>query len=114
MKTSTLLALGLLLTGVAGTATAADIAAGKEKSATCVACHGADGNSTDPQYPRLAGQHASYLERALLDYRSGDRKNPIMAGFAAGLSDADIADLAAYFASQSGLITPVQPRTLGN
>ena len=114
MKTSTLLALGLLLTGAAGNAAAADITAGKEKSATCVACHGADGNSTDPQFPRLAGQHASYLERALLDYRSGARKNPIMAGFAAGLSDADIADLAAYYASQSGLITPVQPRTLKN
>ncbi|MFP5507248.1 MAG: c-type cytochrome [Gammaproteobacteria bacterium] len=114
MKTSTLLVLGLLLTGAAGSAAAADITAGKEKSATCVACHGADGNSTDPQYPRLAGQHASYLERALLDYRSGARKNPIMAGFAAGLSDADIADLAAYYASQSGLITPVQPRTLKN
>jgi cytochrome c553 len=113
MKTTTLFALGLLLSGITGTAAAADINAGKEKSATCVACHNADGNSTDPQYPRLAGQHASYLERALMDYRSGARKNPIMAGFAAGLSDADIADLAAYFAGQAGLVTPVETRRVG-
>lgn len=112
MKTTTLFALGLLLTGVAGTAAAADISAGKEKSALCIACHAADGNSADPQYPRLAGQYVTYLERALLDYRSGARNNPIMAGFAAGLSDADIANLAAYYASQTGLVTPVQPRLI--
>ena len=112
MKTSTLFALTLLLGSFAAAANAADIAAGKEKSAMCVACHGADGNSTDPQYPRLAGQHANYLERALLDYRSGDRKNPIMAGFVAGLTDEDIANLAAYFASQPGVVTPVQGRTV--
>lgn len=110
MKTSVLLALTVLLGSLATAANAADIAAGKEKSATCAACHGADGNSTDPQYPRLAGQHANYLERALLDYRSGARKNPIMAGFAGGLTDDDIANLAAYFASQSGVVTPVQGR----
>ena len=111
MKTTALLALGVMLTGILGTASAAgDITAGKEKSALCVSCHGADGNSTDPQFPRLAGQHANYLERALMDYRSGARKNPIMAGFAAGLTDADIANLAAYFSSQSGVVTPVQSR----
>ena len=112
MKTSTLFALTLLLGSLATAATAADVAAGKEKSATCTACHGADGNSTDPQYPRLAGQHANYLERALLDYRSGDRKNPIMAGFAGGLTDADIANLSDYFASQPGVVTPVQGRAV--
>ena len=66
----------------------------------CAACHGADGNSTDPQFPRLAGQYEDYLVRALTDYRSGQRRNPIMSGFAAGLSDTDIANLAAYFARQ--------------
>lgn len=111
MKNTTLIVLGLLLTGVAGTATASgDINAGKEKAAMCAACHGADGNSTDPQFPRLAGQYANYLERALQEYRSGDRKNPIMAGMAGGLSDADIANLAAYFSSQKGLVNPILTR----
>jgi cytochrome c553 len=73
---------------------------GKQKAVVCQACHGADGNSTDPQFPRLAGQYEDYLVRALTDYRSGQRRNPIMSGFAAGLSDADIANLAAYFARQ--------------
>lgn len=112
MKTSALFALTLLLGSLASAAQAADIAAGKEKSAACAACHGADGNSTDPQYPRLAGQHANYLERALLDYQSGARKNPIMAGMVGGLSEGDIANLAAYFASQAGVVTPVQGRTV--
>ncbi|MFN2309756.1 MAG: cytochrome c [Gammaproteobacteria bacterium] len=112
MKTTPLFVLGLLLSGLAGNAAAADLNAGKEKAAQCAACHGADGNSSDPQYPRLAGQYANYLERALLDYRSGDRTNPIMAGFAAALSDADIANLAAYYASQSGVVTTVQSRLL--
>ena len=110
MKTSALLAFTLLLGSLSTAVPAADIAAGKEKSAACAACHGADGNSTDPQYPRLAGQHASYLERALLDYQSGARKNPIMAGMVGGLGKDDIANLAAYFASQSGVVTPVQGR----
>ena len=73
---------------------------GKEKSVVCQSCHGVDGNSTDPQFPRLAGQYEDYLVRALTDYRSGQRRNPIMSGFAVGLSDADIANLAAYFARQ--------------
>lgn len=105
MKRCSLLSLSLLLLGLSTPLAAADMNAGKEKSALCVACHGADGNSTDPQYPRLAGQHASYLSQALKEYRSGARKNPIMAGFAAGLSDADINNLAAYYASQKGLVS---------
>ena len=73
---------------------------GKTKAAACVACHGEDGNSTNPQFPRLAGQYADYIERALTDYASGARKNPIMKGFASALSAQDRADLAAWFASQ--------------
>jgi len=77
--------------------------AGQEKSKTCASCHGPTGNeSLDPTYPKLAGQHPDYLVKALQDYRSGARKNPIMAGFAGGLSDEDINDLAAFFASQAG------------
>ena len=80
-----------------------DIEAGKSKSQVCQACHGADGNGTgDGQYPRLAGQHADYLAKALRDYRSGARPNPIMAGFATTLSDEDIDNLGAFFASQQG------------
>lgn len=111
MKNSTLFVLGALFTALTGSVVAGgDIDAGKEKSALCASCHGADGNSPDPQFPRLAGQHANYLEHALKGYRAGNRKNPIMAGFAGGLSDADIANLAAYYSSQTGLVTPVQPR----
>jgi cytochrome c553 len=79
-------------------------AAGKEKAAAiCASCHGADGNSPTADFPKLAGQHADYLEAALHQYKAGKRKNPIMAGFAANLSDQDMADLAAYFSSQQGL-----------
>ena len=77
-----------------------DIEAGKTKSVTCQACHGADGAAKiDPQYPRLAGQYPDYLDRALHEYKSGRRDNPIMAGFVATLTDQDIADLSAYFSS---------------
>ena len=83
-------------------AVAGDAAAGKEKSATCAACHGAEGIATAPNYPTLAGQYESYLAQSLAAYRSGARQNAIMAGFAGQLSDEDIADLAAWYASQAG------------
>jgi cytochrome c553 len=80
-----------------------DPAAGKEKAQVCAACHGQDGKSIDPSYPNLAGQHESYLVKALADYRAGRRSNAIMAPMAANLSDQDIEDLAAWYASQDGL-----------
>lgn len=80
--------------------TTPDPQAGKEKSVVCQGCHGPDGNSTDPQFPRLAGQYEDYLVRALSDYKSGARRNPIMSGFAATLNEQDIANLAAYYARQ--------------
>lgn len=102
MRALTLLAASLLL--IASQAQAAGNAEdGKKKSASCAACHGADGNSTTAEFPRLAGQHADYLVKALRDYKSGARKDPIMAGFAAPLTDQDREDLAVYFASQNGL-----------
>ena len=76
---------------------------GQEKSKVCAACHGADGNSQSPDFPRLAGQHEDYLFRALMDYKAGKRKNPIMGGQVANLTKDDFGDLAAYFSSQSGL-----------
>ena len=77
-----------------------DISAGKTKSAVCAACHGADGNSPSDLYPKLAGQHASYLYKQLVEFKSGERVNAIMAPMVANLSEQDMADLAAYFASK--------------
>ncbi|MBU2869490.1 c-type cytochrome [Colwellia sp. E2M01] len=78
-----------------------DVAAGKDKSAACVACHGADGNSLAPIYPVLAGQSANYLAKQLADFKSGERADPVMAGMVANLSPEDMDDLAAYFAVQT-------------
>jgi len=84
----------------AGHVAAADIDAGKKKAQeVCAACHNMDGISTITEYPKLAGQYPDYLAKALRDYKSGARKNPVMAGMAAGLSQKDIEDVAAYFAS---------------
>ena len=77
-----------------------DAAAGQAKSALCATCHGADGNSALAVNPKLAGQNASYLMKQLADYKSGARVNPTMAAMAAGLSDEDIADISAWYASQ--------------
>jgi len=85
-----------------------DLAKGAEKARQCAACHGDDGNSEDTGFPRLAGQYESYLAKALHDYKSGVRKNGLMAGFAAGLSEDDIADVAAYYASQKRGLTYVK------
>lgn len=85
------------------TLAAGDPAAGKEKSVACQACHGEDGHGIDPTYPKIAGQHADYLAKALTDYRDGHRVNPLMSGFAATLTDQDIEDLAAWYASREGL-----------
>jgi cytochrome c553 len=82
---------------------AGDAVAGQEKSKACASCHGADGKSPSPAFPTLAGQYEDYLLNALRQYKKGERKNPVMAGMVAGLSDQDMADLAAYYASQDGL-----------
>jgi cytochrome c553 len=82
---------------------AGDAASGQQKSQACAACHGADGNTpTGPDFPRLAGQREDYLLKALKDYKSGARKNPIMGGQVSGLSAQDLADLAAFFSGQQG------------
>ncbi|NVK25299.1 MAG: cytochrome c, partial [Gammaproteobacteria bacterium] len=82
-------------------ATEGDIDAGKQKSATCVACHSVDGNSAISMYPKIAGQHSEYIYKQLKEFKSGDRKDPVMAGMVAALSDQDMKDLAAYFSSQT-------------
>lgn len=86
-----------------GAAMAGDPVAGKAKSKTCAACHGPDGNSPAPDFPKLAGQPYDYLVTTLKHYKSGDRKNAIMAPQAANLSKRDMEDLAAFYAQQSGL-----------
>jgi cytochrome c553 len=88
-----------------GAAHAGNPEAGKEKSRTCAACHGADGNSATGDFPRLAGQHPDYIVKTLRDYKSGKRKNPIMAPQAANLSVRDMEDLAAFYSAQPGLVT---------
>ena len=87
------------------TAHAADPAAGKEKSKVCAACHGETGATPIADNPKLAGQYYDYLLRALNDYKAGVRKNPVMSGMVASLKKEDMADLAAYFSRQQGLVT---------
>lgn len=77
-----------------------DASAGQAKSAICAACHGADGNSVVPNWPKIAGQHPQYLERQVQLIKAGDRMVPEMVGIVPGLSDQDIADLAEWYSSQ--------------
>lgn len=101
MKKFALITAACVLLGAAGSSLAAgDATAGKAKSAACAACHGADGNSTNPVWPKLASQHPQYIAKQLHDFKGGDRKDPTMAPMAAPLSDQDMEDLAAYFSSQ--------------
>lgn len=90
----------VFLGGSVAALAAGDVSAGKQKSAACVACHNADGNSTNPQWPKLAGQNAAYLVKQLDDFKANKRVNAIMTGMVAGLSQQDMEDLAAYFSSQ--------------
>jgi cytochrome c553 len=78
-----------------------DAAAGQGKAAICAACHGADGNSAVPQWPKLAGQHEGYLLRQQVLIKSGARPVPEMIGIVAGLGEQDMADLAAFFAAHA-------------
>ncbi len=101
MKKTTVPLAAVAMWIVAATAFAAgDAAAGKTKAASCGACHGRDGNSTNPLWPNLAGQHSAYLVKQLKAFRSGVRKDPLMSPMAAGLSEKDMQDLAAFFAAQ--------------
>ncbi|MCF6264317.1 MAG: cytochrome c4 [Xanthomonadales bacterium] len=100
MRISILFSLFLLLAFNAN-AGESDAKAGQTKAATCVACHGADGNSMVPMWPKLAGQHTAYLERQIKLIKSGDRSVPEMTGLLGSLSDQDIADLAAWFNSNA-------------
>ncbi|MBC3485980.1 c-type cytochrome [Pseudomonas kermanshahensis] len=110
------LVVSLLLTmGVAGAAIAAepikgDAAAGQAKTAVCGACHNPDGNSLAPNFPKLAGQGQRYLEKQLHDIKSGKRTVLEMTGMLAAFNDQDLADIAAYFASQKGSVGAADPK----
>ncbi len=106
MKKLILASIALVFAGssmfMAGTAVAGDAAAGKTKSAACGGCHGLDGNSPVPTYPKLAGQNEAYIVKQVKDFKANsDRQNPIMFGMVAALSEEDAADIGAYFQSQS-------------
>ena len=96
---SVLLGIGLAaVLGIGGVQAAGDVQAGKAKSATCAGCHGANGEGIAPN-PALAGEGEDAIVRALKDYKSGKRDNAIMKGMVGALSDADMANLAAFYAS---------------
>jgi cytochrome c553 len=100
-----LLILAAALLASTASAGAADMQAGAAKAKeVCQACHGLDGNSKVPDYPKLGGQRPDYLAKALRDYKSGARKNAIMAGFASTLSSQDIENVAAYYSSQPSVL----------
>lgn len=96
-KFSLVMAIFALL--ASGYSVAADIAAGKAKAAQCAACHGVAGISPMGLYPNLAGQQKDYLKKQMNDFRSGARNDPTMKAMAGGLTDIEIANLAAYYAS---------------
>ena len=99
MNMRSLLSLAALVALTSTAAMGADVDAGKKKvQEVCAACHGIDGATpTTPDYPKLAGQYPDYLSKALRDYKSGARKNPIMAGMAQGLTEKDIENVSQYF-----------------
>jgi cytochrome c553 len=100
----------LALTGLVSiTANAADIEAGKTKSAVCAACHGADGNSSNAAWPSLAGQHATYIYKQLTDFKEGRRNDATMIGMVALLNDEDMKNIAAYFESQQAKAVAFDP-----
>lgn len=101
MKKLISLIMLMAFVGATGSVGAAgNAAAGKNKSTMCAGCHGVDGNSAAPNFPKLAGQDAQYTAKQLADFKSGARKDPVMAGMAAGLSKKDMDDLGVYYASQ--------------
>lgn len=101
MKCGILFASAVVLALSMGVSYAAgDATAGQSKAAACAACHGVDGNSNGPEWPNLAGQHASYIVKQLHAFKAGERSNPVMSPQAQPLSDQDMEDIAAYFSSQ--------------
>jgi cytochrome c553 len=103
--TRAIVAAFLVALAVPAAAAAGSAEVGKKKSEPCKACHGEAGVSATPEFPNLAGQHADYLVAAINHYKNGKRKNAIMQGQVANLTQKDILDLTAYYASLPGLKT---------
>jgi cytochrome c553 len=103
---------GLIFVLAAGSHAAGDPATGKQKTTLCNACHGDEGASTTPVWPNLAGQHAEYIRKQLHDFKDGKRSEPQMSPMAATLSDVDIEDLAAYYASLKPAPGEAAPETI--
>ena len=106
-----LLAIAITLPVYAG-----NVDAGRSKSQACAGCHGVDGNAAIPNYPKLAGQHVSYLVKQMSDFKSGKRKDPIMSSQVANLQAQDMEDIAAYFNSLTksvGAASDATKRELG-
>ncbi len=99
----------LMLVGISSVQAEGSAEAGKAKSVTCAACHGQDGNSMNPQWPSIAGQHANYIVTALKTFKNGERKNLLMSGQAAALSEQDMENLAAYFSAQKSVARTSDP-----
>lgn len=103
MKKSLVAILGGAALVLAGPVAAGDVEAGKEKAAqVCASCHGIDGVSPAPNFPHIGGQYRTYIEKALSDYKSGSRTDPVMNGMAAALSNEDIENLAFYYSTLPG------------
>ena len=96
----TALALACALSPLAPAHAGGDPEAGKQKAVVCSACHGVDGNSVNPLWPKLAGQHEAYLAKQIRAFRDGVRVDPTMAPMVSILKEEDIDDIAAYYASQ--------------
>ncbi|OUD14146.1 c-type cytochrome [Thioflexithrix psekupsensis] len=101
-----LLASQTVLASEPATRPVGDAEAGKGKTMVCMACHGTDGNGAIAEYPRIAGQHPQYIASQLKDFKSGARHNALMSPMAAALSEQDMLDLAAFYASQKMALTP--------
>ena len=116
MKIGKLLVIILMSVGMASLAQAAGNVAAGEKIVTgvCAACHGVDGNSAITTNPKLAQQHPEYIAKQLANFKSGERKNAIMSGMAAGLSAEDMANVAAYFGAQKAKVGSATTNVAGS
>jgi cytochrome c553 len=102
MKKLTFVCITMALAVVTGPVLAeGNASAGKAKAGVCMGCHGVGGNSTNPVWPKLAGQNAGYIAKQLADFKSGKRTEPMMLGMVANLSKADMENLGAYYANET-------------
>jgi len=99
MRSLIISSLFVLATSISPITSAGDVDAGKSKAASCTACHGQHGVSSNPEWPNLAGQNAKYLISQLKGFRDGERSSALMSPMAKQLSDSDIADISAYYES---------------